>query len=243
MDLKQKVVAIIPAKMTSRRCPKKNMAMLKNRPLLYYSIKIAQLVIAVDEIYISSEDEDVLVVARQFGAKTIRRPTQLSESNITTQAVLQHAYDFITENDGFIPDFVLLLQPTHPFRNALDIQKAIVEFSRNRDCDSLLSVKRTDELRGEIKNGTFQNEFPLPRDKSKEPSFFINTGSFYLFRPRKSFLTDSFFGDRIYPYILDINSIDVDIDHPEDLELARCMMEVYADRYSHFGIAEMESGN
>jgi CMP-N-acetylneuraminic acid synthetase len=234
MEIHDNVVALIPAKMTSKRCPNKNMATLMNRPLIYFSIKVAQLVNAVNEIYVSSENEAVLIAARKLSAKTIKRPNHLSLPTITTQEVLRNAYEHLAKNEGFIPDIVLLLQPTHPFRNAADVQEAIEEFSKNTDYDSLLSVKKTDELRGKIHQGRFVSEFPLPRDKKKEPEMYTNTGSFYLFRPKRSFLTASFFGDRIFPYVLNRSTIDIDIDYPEDLETARCLLQTYADRYPQF---------
>ena len=67
------IVAFVPAKMTSRRLPRKNMALLGGRPLIHYTLKTAEAVEEIDQIVVSSEADEVLNYARTFGAYTHKR--------------------------------------------------------------------------------------------------------------------------------------------------------------------------
>jgi CMP-N-acetylneuraminic acid synthetase len=102
--------------------------------------------------------------------------------------------------------------------------------------DSLFSVMETDELRGKIVDSVFVPEFSLPRNKAKEPKIYRNTGSFYIFRPERSFLTNSFFGEKIFPFILDRLTYDIDIDYQSDLDLAHCLLYNHKNEFLHFKI-------
>lgn len=236
MSLNPYTVAIIPAKMTSQRLPYKNLVDLCGNPLLYYSIEVAKHVSLIDEIYVSSEDENVLTTASSYNVKTIVRPKELSSPEITTQDVLVHAYNVIGEKTGKSPELIVLLQPTHPLRMFSSIEEALQKMISETDYDSLFVVMETDELRGRIIDNCFISEFDLPRNKRTEPKFYKNTGSFYIFRPDRSFLVQSFFGNKIYPYILDRSLFEIDIDYQSDLELARLMLSDYAHAFPHFKI-------
>jgi CMP-N-acetylneuraminic acid synthetase len=229
-----RTVAIIPAKMTSKRLPNKNMANLCGNPLIYYSIQIAKSVSLIDEVYVSSEDSKIFDYAMSCNVGTIVRPSELSQPHVTTKEVLCHSYEKIGSRTGTFPDLVVLLQPTHPLRMPEHVYNAIKIMAERIEFDSLFSVMETDELRGKIVDGIFVPEFPLPRNKTKEPKFYRNTGSFYIFRPERTFLTNSFFGKKIYPFILDRLVYDIDIDYQSDLDLAQCLLYNHKNEFLHF---------
>ncbi len=234
--MSQDIVAIIPAKMTSQRLPKKNVVDLCGYPLIYYSIEIAKQVSLICNTYVSSEDEQVLELAASLGAKQIHRPKELSKSDISNQDVLVHSYKTIGSLKVGFPDLVILLQPTHPLRMIQDITRAVQAMIEYPEYDSLFSVTKIDELRGQIINKEFVPEFSLPRKRNNEPDFYKNTGSFYIFRPETSFMTPSFFGRKIFPFVLESSLFEIDIDYPEDLEIARYIMSVYHGEFSHFNL-------
>lgn len=226
------VVAFIPAKMTSRRLPRKNLLGLCGRPLLYYSVRAALLTEAIDRVIVSSESEEALAAARGYGAETLTRPERLSRHGVTTAELLRHSYPSF--QDG--PDTVVLLQPTHPLRDPGDIHSAI-GLLETSGADSLFAVVRTDELRGSVEGGLFRPEFPLPRDKAAEPEAYRNTGSFYVFRPERTFLGERPFGKRIAAYVLGRPEFEVDIDTASDLRLAECLLRTHAAEFPHFEVA------
>lgn len=225
------VVAVVPAKMTSERFPRKNLKNICGQPLLYYSVRVAQLVNVIKEVYVSSEDKEVLSLANSLGAKAIKRPEDLSRAHVTNIDVLRHIHDVLTEK----PDIVVLLQPTHPLRRPKDIQSALDLFTES-DADSLFTVVQADELRGTIEGGFFCSEVPLPRKKEKESKKFRNTGSFYFFRPERTFLTEAPFGNRILPYVLNRAEFEIDINQSHDLTVAECVLRTFTEEFNYFKI-------
>jgi N-acylneuraminate cytidylyltransferase len=121
----KRVLAVIPARAGSKRCPGKNLKPFKGLPLIAWSIQSACRSIYVDKVGISSEDETIQSVARDHSQGEnkvfiIRRPKELAEDSSTNEEVLRHA---LTVSPDF--DWVILLQPTSPLRIAEDIDKCL----------------------------------------------------------------------------------------------------------------------
>jgi len=228
-------VAIIPAKMTSVRLPKKNIADLGGYPLLYYSIRAARLATNVDMVFLTSEDTEVLKLGEQYGAQPILRPEELAWPHVTNEKVTMHALETIQSRLSVNPEFIVLLQPTHPFRRPQDIDRGIDLMKGNLGADCLFTVIPAGELRGRIESGRFIPEFALPRDKSKEAKMYRNTGSFYIFRPERTLLRGKLFGDYILPFILERPEFEIDINEFRDLDLARFMLEMYREEFESMG--------
>ncbi len=222
------VACLIPAKMTSVRLPGKNLIDLCGKPLLYYSIRAAQLTNNIDEVYVSSEDNRVLNAATLFGATPILRPAELSMPHVPNIEVLRHFYDHLQQK----PKEVILLQPTHPLRHPTDLEKAINLFI-NSAADCLLSVIEVNGLLNEIDNRTNQLK-GKSKNKTLMSKMYKNTGSFYIFRPKKTFITETFFGKNIITYILKRPDLEVDIDTEYDLKLARCLLNTYKNEFHFF---------
>ncbi len=87
-----KIVSIIPARGGSKRIPKKNLIKINGKPLIYYMIK-ASLESKVDETWVSSEDDEILRVAKKYGAKIIKRPEELATDTSSSESVLLHFAD------------------------------------------------------------------------------------------------------------------------------------------------------
>lgn len=225
-----RVVAVIPAKMTSRRLPEKNMADLCGQPVLYYSIEVAKQATLVDQVLVSSESDSVLDFAQTMGVSTVKRPEELTLPDVTNRDVLKHALAQV--NDPI--DLVVLLQPTHPLRFPKQLDEAIRAMQERPEFDCLFTVIPSEEMRGEIKNGEYHPEFPLPRQKDKEPKLYTNTGIFYIFRPERTIFGEKYFGEKIYPFVIDRNPFDIDIDYPSDLKRARFTLQSHASDFKHF---------
>ena len=102
--------------------PGKNIIELAGKPLLVWSIEAARRSRHIDRLILSSENEDIIAVAKQFGCEVpFRRPSELATDSATSDLVLIHALDYLDE--AF--DFLVLLQPTSPLRTTADIDGAI----------------------------------------------------------------------------------------------------------------------
>lgn len=89
-------VAIIPARGGSKRIPRKNIRKFAGKPIIGYSIEVAQRSSLFDYVLVSTDDEDIAQVARDFGATVpFVRPPELSDDYTGTTAVVSHALDWV----------------------------------------------------------------------------------------------------------------------------------------------------
>lgn len=116
MQQKAKVLAIIPARGGSKGLPGKNIMELCGMPLIGYSIRVALSAQHIDRVIVSTDSEEIAEVARSLGADVpFLRPRLLAgDTSLIGEAVF-HALEVLRE-EGYHPDAVVELYPTHPFR-------------------------------------------------------------------------------------------------------------------------------
>lgn len=95
--MKQKVIAIIPARGGSKRLPRKNIYPFLGKPLIQWSIEACQKSKYISGVYISTEDAEIKEISKNLGAEIIDRPTYLAEDHVWPQEVLKHAVGFLEE--------------------------------------------------------------------------------------------------------------------------------------------------
>jgi CMP-N,N'-diacetyllegionaminic acid synthase len=132
-----KILVLIPARGGSKGIPRKNIKLLDGKPLIAFTIEAALNVFPSDCVWVSTENEEISKVCKEFGANVIDRPSSLATDTATTEDVIKHA---LKAHDRTI-DILVLLQPTSPFRNSNHIQDALALFSN--DIDMVVSVKKT----------------------------------------------------------------------------------------------------
>jgi CMP-N,N'-diacetyllegionaminic acid synthase len=115
-----KVLAVIPARGGSKGIPRKNIRQVTGKPLIAYTIEAAFRSRYLDKIVVSSEDQEILGVARECGAEPLVRPAELAEDDTAGIEPVLHAIEACS---GY--DYVVLLQPTSPLRISEDIDEAI----------------------------------------------------------------------------------------------------------------------
>jgi len=228
-------VALVPAKLTSQRIAKKNIESIISQPLFLFSVLAGLKTEGVDETFVSSESSLILDQARQTGAGVIVRPDVLSEPSVKNIEVIKHALDEIEKMRGRRPDYLVLLQPTHPFRYPPDISSALVEIRKDQTIDSLVSLSAEKRLVGNLEGDIF-----YPQDTGLESSKgrFVNCGSFYILRVANTIAKNQLLGQRIRGFLLSKPSIEIDIDIPEDLAMARGLAELIWDDLIHFGLVD-----
>ena len=96
----KKVVAIILARGGSKGIPKKNVLNFAGHPLVAWSILQAKNTVNIDEVYVSSDSEEILKIADNYGAKTIKRPEEFATDSAKSEVAIIHALNFI--NDEFL---------------------------------------------------------------------------------------------------------------------------------------------
>jgi CMP-N-acetylneuraminic acid synthetase len=132
-------LAIIPARGGSKGVPGKNLRPLAGKPLIAWSILRAREAAAIDTVMVSTDDERIAAVAREYGAEVpFLRPGELATDQAPTEPVMAHALDWYAAN-GRAFDTIVLLQPTSPLRLPGTIDAALRQF-RDEQADSLLGV-------------------------------------------------------------------------------------------------------
>ena len=218
-----KTLVVIPARSGSKGLPDKNIKLLNGKPLIHYSIEVAQKVFSNQDICVSTDSQKYISVAEMTGIKVpFLRPEELANDTATTQEVLLHCIKFYESRDIFY-DYVLLLQPTSPFRNKIHIEE-ILKVEDN-SFDMVVSVKKTKSnpffnLFYENNEGYLQkiNNFKSTR-RQDCPSVYEYNGSMYLIKVSslKNELISSFF--KIRKYVMP-DKYSIDIDNNMDFEFA-----------------------
>jgi len=161
------IIAIIPARGGSKGIPRKNIKEFCGKPLIAWSIEAALEAKLINEVYLSTEDEEIAKIGKFFGAKISIRPKELSTDSATTKLVL---IDFINRYEC---DILVVLQPTSPIRINGLIDKAVDRFIKT-DVDTLAT--------GFI---SYQYEWTsvdnTPRQQLK--GWFYDDGNIYIHKP------------------------------------------------------------
>ena len=222
-----KTLVVIPARSGSKALPDKNIKLLNGKPLIHYSIEVAQKVFRNQDICVSTDSQKYISFAEMTGIKVpFLRPKDLANDTATTQEVLLHCIKFYESRDMFY-DYVLLLQPTSPFRNKIHIEE-ILKVADN-SFDMVVSVKKTKSnpffnLFYENNEGYLQkiNNFKSTR-RQDCPSVYEYNGSMYLIKVSslKNELISSFI--KIRKYVMS-DKYSIDIDNKMDFEFAEYLI-------------------
>lgn len=130
----KRVLAVIPARGGSKGVLRKNLRVVSGKPLIWYTIEAAKHSRYLDEIVVSSEDDEILKVAASYGVSLLQRPAHLASDETPGTEPVLHA---IESYQGF--DYVVLLQPTSPLRTAAHIDGAM-EFCLNCTAPACVSI-------------------------------------------------------------------------------------------------------
>ncbi len=138
------LLAVIPARAGSKGTLRKNVRRVGGEPLISWTWTAAQQVTAIDRLIVSTDDPEIIGLARAAGvAAPFVRPTHLSSDTASAFSVADHALAWLEEADGYRPDVVLWLQPTSPLRTAADIEAALA-LQRCNPASAVVSVCETE---------------------------------------------------------------------------------------------------
>lgn len=222
------VVAIIPARGGSKGIPGKNLKPVCGVPLLAWSIRQAKAASCIDSVWVSSDSDEILAVARAHGAYTVRRPDDLSGDTATSESAWRHALQEI-ENSGVVVDFVVGMQATSPIRGVSDLNQAL-EKVRHENLDSLLTVTEVEDYfnwrLGAHGPESINYDYRSRKRRQLIEKRYLENGSFYVFRPSVLKNFDNRLGGVIGMHIMERYKM-FQIDNPEDIRLCEAIMRGY----------------
>lgn len=138
----KKILFVIPARGGSKGIPGKNIKLMGGVPLICRSIDIARKFVDDKDICVTTDSDGIIEVVRKHGIEVpFKRPDYLATDTASSYDVLIHALDFY-KNKGVEYDWMVLLQPTTPFRKEEDLRKMIEMM--NDDLDMVVSVKQAE---------------------------------------------------------------------------------------------------
>jgi len=218
---RKKVLAVIPARGESKRLPGKNIRLLKDKPLIVYSIQAAQKCPEIDKIVVSTDSEEIANIASSADAEVHIRNKDLSSDNTSTIDVLKDLLERLR-----VYDICITLQPTSPLRTTYDIQSSLDLFDKKL-ADAVISVCRAEHppqwtnkigQDGEM-DGFISKSIVNQRSQDLGDYYRLN-GAIYCNLVEKILTANSLIFERkSYAYVMPLNR-SVDIDTLDDFELA-----------------------
>ena len=119
----RRVVAVVPTRAGSKGLPGKNTRVLCGKPLLAWSIEAALACPKIESVWVTSDDENALRIAEEYGARAYRRPSELANDSAPMGAVITD-FGRHLESLGNAPDAVMVMYATHPLRTTADVEEA-----------------------------------------------------------------------------------------------------------------------
>lgn len=173
-------IAFIPVRGGSKSIPLKNIKLINNRPLIYWTLDAANNCDLIDKIIISTDSDDIRECVKKYNSNKVeifnRSSETATDTASTESAMLEYAEKTLFDN-------MILIQATSPLLQAEDLSRGIEEYNK-KDIDSVLSVVRQKRFIWGInaeeklisKNYDYMNR---PRRQEFE-GFFVENGAFYI---------------------------------------------------------------
>lgn len=217
------VLAVIPARGGSKGIPRKNIRSFAGAPLIAYSIAAGLQSGLVTRTIVSTDDEEIAGVARDFGAEVpFLRPAELAQDNTLDLPVFEHALGWLAEHEGYHPQVLVQLRPTSPVRPAGMVDTAV---------RMLLDHPEADSVRGVVPAGQNPHKMwrigadgcmhpllqvegiaePYNAPRQVLPPVYWQTGHIDAVRPAAILQKHSMSGDVILPLLVDpVFTVDID---------------------------------
>ena len=218
------ILALIPARGGSKGIPRKNIRSFAGYPLIAWSIAAAKQASSVTRIIVSTDDEEIAAVARQYGAETpFLRPSEFAQDNTTDLPVFEHALQWLETNEDYQPEIVIQLRPTSPVRPKDCVDRAVDILLEHTDADCVRGVVPAGQnphkmwrFAGEdqpmkplLKVDGIAEPYNAPRQIL--PPVYWQTGHIDAIRAATIKNKKSLTGDVIYPLVIDPRyTVDID---------------------------------
>ncbi|UZH55523.1 acylneuraminate cytidylyltransferase family protein [Salinimicrobium tongyeongense] len=222
----------------SKGIPGKNIKILNKKPLIYYSLKLADIYASENpgvQIYLSTDSDEIKQTVRACNLKTVSteydRPAELATDNSGKIGVLNDVRLYAERENKIIYDYILDLDVTSPLRTIQDIQTAFGLLRSNKEAINIFSVNEANrnpyfnmvekrpnsEFIQLVKEGEFVTRQSAPKVYDMNASFYIYRRSFF-----ENHMTSPITPKTL---IYQMPHICFDLDHPLDYDFMSFLME------------------
>ena len=232
---KYNILVVIPARKNSKRVPNKNMQLINNKPLVYYTISEALKSKKITDVILTTDSKKIFNYGKKFKNLNVPflRPARLAKDQTESFPVVKHAMLCMEKIKSIKYDLIILLQPTCPMRTTSDIDNAI-NLIILKKADTVISVSEVGphhpfRMKKILKNGMLSNIFNNPKNENMKPiqklkKFYIRNGAIYISKRNVITKKKSLVGKKVYPYFMPLEK-SVNIDNFDDLLIARSKMQ------------------
>lgn len=225
------VLALIPARGGSKGIPRKNIRLFAGHPLIAFSIAAGLQAETVTRVIVSTDDEEIAAIAREYGAEVpFLRPAHLALDDTPDYPVFLHALRWLEEREGYRPDIIVQLRPTSPIRPRDLVDRGVRLLLEHPEADSVRAVVPSGQnpfkmwrieddgyMRPLLSVEGIPEPYNAPRQRL--PQTFWQTGHLDVMWRRTLLEKGSMTGQRILPLLVEPRYT-VDLDNPWDWERA-----------------------
>jgi len=208
-----KIITVIPARSGSKGVPNKNIKELAGKPLITYSIMVAQKTKLIDRIIVSTDSEKYASLAKEYGAEIpFIRPEEYADDSASDFDVINHLLDWLLINEGQSPDMLVYLRPDFPFRKSRTIDMAIEQYKNHDNADGLRSVHESVEIpykmwlieNNYLKEVVNYDNTLMPHNQPRQifPKTYYPNGYIDIYDPEMVMKRKTLHGSNMIPFII-----------------------------------------
>lgn len=225
------MIAVIPARGGSKGLPGKNIKPLNGKPLIAYTIEAAKNASGIERVIVSTDDNEIAKVAKQYGAEVpFRRPEGLSGDTASAVDVYLHVIDYLSEKESLQIDKFMVLLPTAPLRTSQHIEEALDTFQKT-SATTLISMTEAEtppswyyllNTDGTVANAGLGDANPIA-NRQNNKTYLIPNGAIYILDAGLLREERTYYAERTVPYIMS-KECSIDIDTLYDFKLAEFLV-------------------
>ncbi len=220
------VLAIVMARGGSKGISRKNLRLVGEKPMLAWTIAAARESHFIDRTILSSEDSEIISVARQLGCEVpFVRPAEFALDETSAMDVVRHAIAALKKTY----DFIVLLQPTSPLRTGADIDGCLM-MCHEKTAPAAVSVVEADKnphwmysVDNDLRLRPLIASEKRPTRRQCMPSYYALNGAVFVARTEWLVKAGDFVGPETVAYIMPADR-SVDVDTERDLWMANALI-------------------
>ena len=221
MDEKR-ILGFVPARGGSKSIPKKNIKTLGTKPLIHHTLNTIRDVKAITYSVVSTDDDDIARACSDFNVRLVKRPARLATDTSSTESAILHTLDLL-QREGLTFDYVIVLEPTSPFRSIETIETCIGKIIKLNG-NSLMTVVKTTSNIGRRHGDIFRPLNPnAPRRRQERDPYFIESSTVYVSSVKHLRSTGTLVSDNWLSVVVTEEEA-IDINNPIDFTIAEAIL-------------------